>query len=264
MSLLIDNPVLLLFIVIGVGGALGSVRVKGVALGPAAALFVGLAFSAYDERLANTPLVVSQIGLALFIYTIGLASGPSFLAELRRGGARVLLGAAVLLALIAAGIVGLASLFDLDAGARAGLFAGVAHQHPGAVGCHRGARPTGSPTAASPTRWSVTRWPTRSVVMMLLAARWSLRRPASAHVGRWPGGAQGGALGTSATVLVRRDDLPVLGELRHWNDTRLAFSRFEHDGRVELATTDVQLVPGDLCMVIGAPADVERVHRVGR
>ena len=100
--MLIDNPVLLLFIVIGVGGALGSVRVKGVALGPAAALFVGLAFSAFDERLANTPLVVSQIGLALFIYTIGLASGPSFLAELRRGGARVLVGVAVLLGLITA------------------------------------------------------------------------------------------------------------------------------------------------------------------
>ena len=108
--MLIDNPVLLLFIVIGVGGALGSVRVKGVALGPAAALFVGLAFSAFDERLANTPLVVSQIGLALFIYTIGLASGPSFLAELRRGGARVLVGVAVLLGLITAGVAALGAI----------------------------------------------------------------------------------------------------------------------------------------------------------
>ncbi|MFZ2442867.1 MAG: hypothetical protein WAW51_10925, partial [Ilumatobacteraceae bacterium] len=124
MRLLIDNPVLLLFIVIGVGGALGSVRVKGVALGPAAALFVGLAFSAFDERLANTPLVVSQIGLALFIYTIGLASGPSFLAELRRGGARVLVGVAVLLGLITAGVAALGTALDFDAGARAGLFAG--------------------------------------------------------------------------------------------------------------------------------------------
>ena len=122
--MLIDNPVLLLFIVIGVGGALGSVRVKGVALGPAAALFVGLAFSAFDERLANTPLVVSQIGLALFIYTIGLASGPSFLAELRRGGARVLVGVAVLLGLITAGVAALGTALDFDAGARAGLFAG--------------------------------------------------------------------------------------------------------------------------------------------
>lgn len=59
-------------------------------------------------------------------------------------------------------------------------------------------------------------------------------------------------------MLVARTDLPVLGDLRHWNDARLAFSRYEHDGRVELATTDVRLVPGDLCVVIGAPDDVHQ------
>jgi putative transport protein len=38
----------------------------------------------------------------------------------------------------------------------------------------------------------------------------------------------------------------------------------EHDGSVRLATTDVVLVPGDLCTVIGTPADVERfVAHVG-
>ena len=84
MGVLIDNPLLLLFVVVGAGAALGSIRVRGISLGPAAALFVGLAVSAYDERLANTPVIVTQIGLALFIYTVALASGPSFLAELRR------------------------------------------------------------------------------------------------------------------------------------------------------------------------------------
>lgn len=257
MSLLIENPVLLLFIVIGVGGALGSVRVKGVALGPAAALFVGLAFSAYDERLANTPLVVSQIGLALFIYTIGLASGPSFLAELRRGGARVLLGAAVLLALIAAGIVGLASLFDLDAGARAGLFAGSLTNTPALSAAIEGlADRIGDGSVTDPVVGYSLAYPL-GVVMMLIAAQWSLRRAARATRDAGPEAPKATRSATSATVLVRRDDLPVLGELRHWNDTRLAFSRFEHAGRVELATTDVQLAPGDLCVVIGAPADVE-------
>ena len=85
--MLIDNPLLVLFLVMGVGAALGTVRIGGVALGPAAALFAGLAVSAVDDRLANTPAIVTQVGLALFIYTVGLASGPSFLAEFRRGGA---------------------------------------------------------------------------------------------------------------------------------------------------------------------------------
>ncbi len=67
MSVLIDNPLLLLFLVMGVGAALGSVRIGGIALGPAAALFAGLAVSALDDRLANTPPIVTQIGLGLFI-----------------------------------------------------------------------------------------------------------------------------------------------------------------------------------------------------
>ena len=110
MGVLIDNPLLLLFLVVGVGAALGQVRIKGIALGPAAALFVGLAVSAYDERLANTPAIVPQIGLALFIYTVGLASGPSFLAELRRGGTRVLVGVAALLGVVALAVVGVGAL----------------------------------------------------------------------------------------------------------------------------------------------------------
>ena len=94
MNVLIDNPLVVLFLVVAIGAAAGSVRIKGVSLGPSAALFAGLAVSAVDERLGNTPLIVSQVGLALFIYTVGLASGPSFLAGVRHGGSKVLAAAA--------------------------------------------------------------------------------------------------------------------------------------------------------------------------
>jgi putative transport protein len=49
-----------------------------------------------------------------------------------------------------------------------------------------------------------------------------------------------------------------MGELRHWGGCRLAFSRYEHEGQVSLATTDVQLTPGDLCVVIGVPDEVDQ------
>ena len=93
---------------------------------------------------------------------------------------------------------------------------------------------------------------------MLLAAHFSLRRATRATQAAGPAAQPAARTTTSATVLVARTDLPVLGDLRHWNDARLAFSRYEHDGRVELATTDVRLVPGDLCVVIGAPDDVHQ------
>jgi putative transport protein len=258
MGVLIDNPLLLLFLVVGVGAALGQVRVRGIALGPAAALFVGLAVSAADDRLANTPPIVPQIGLALFIYTVGLASGPSFLAELRRGGAKVLAGVTVLLVLVAVAVVGVANVFDLDTGARSGLFAGSLTNTPAlSAAISSLSKRIADGSVTDPVIGYSLAYPF-GVITMLLAAQWSLRR---ATRGTKVGEAQPRAAATNATnatVRVTRADLPALGELRHWDETHLAFGRVEHQGQVLLATTDLRLEPGDLCTVIGVPGDVER------
>ena len=258
MHVLIDNPVLLLFVVIGVGGALGSVRVKGVALGPAAALFVGLAVSAYDERLANTPAIVSQIGLALFIYTVGLASGPSFLAGLRRGGSRVLVGVTVLLALFTAALAGVGELFGFDAGERAGLFAGSLTNTPALSAALQtlGERVTAGAVTDPVVGYSLA-YPF-GVLTMLMAAQWALRRRSAPSLAALAASVPAVGNATSATVRVERANLPPLGDLRQWKVSRLVFSRYEHEGHVALATTDVRLVPGDLCVVIGTPDEVDR------
>ena len=62
-DLLVEHPVALIFTVLACGAALGAVRVKGVSLGPAGALFAGLALSAVDERLA-IPEVVGSVDVA--------------------------------------------------------------------------------------------------------------------------------------------------------------------------------------------------------
>lgn len=257
--MLIDNPLLLLFLVMGVGAALGTVRIGGVALGPAAALFAGLAVSAADDRLANTPLIVTQVGLGLFIYTVGLASGPSFLAEFRRGGTRVLLGVTALLGMIALTVLALGRVLDLDVGARSGLFAGALTNTPAlsaAIG-GLGSRITDGSVTDPVVGYSLA-YPF-GVVTMLLAAHWSLRRSTHVPAGSSaPPAAAAGANATNATLLVLREGLPLMGELQTWNGTKLAFGRVEQRGMVGIATADVQLQPGDRCTVIGAPDDVEQ------
>lgn len=258
MHVLIDNPVLLLFVVIGVGGALGSVRVRGVALGPAAALFVGLGVSAYDERLANTPAIVSQIGLALFIYTVGLASGPSFLAELRRGGSKVLVGVTALLACFTAALAGVGQLFGFDAGERAGLFAGSLTNTPAlSAALQTLSDRVAAGSVTDPVVGYSLAYPF-GVLTMLFAAHWSLRRADRAPLRSGVTRPATVRAATSATVMVQRADMPILGELRQWQGCHLAFSRYEHEGDVSLATTDVHLRPGDLCVVIGVPEEVDR------
>ncbi|MEU2574736.1 hypothetical protein ACIP3B_16150 [Streptomyces anulatus] len=74
-----DNPWVAVFAVITLGALLGMVRFGPVRLGAAGVLFVGLFVGALDEDIAAAvPAGVSALGLALYVYTVGLESGPAF------------------------------------------------------------------------------------------------------------------------------------------------------------------------------------------
>lgn len=103
-TMLADNPILTLFIVIGLGYLLGEISVFGFRLGTAGVLFVGLAVGSLGPAI-TIPEVIPTLGLIIFIYTIGIQSGPEFFNSLRERGYRdsvlalamVVLGAGVTL-----------------------------------------------------------------------------------------------------------------------------------------------------------------------
>lgn len=122
-ALLSENELLLLFVVAALGYGVGSIRIYGNQLGVSAVLFVGLFFGALDETLQLSNLVF-LLGLAIFVYTVGLSSGPGFMSAFQGKGKRSLgfiLVMTVLSGLIA---VGTHLLFDFSAATTAGLFSG--------------------------------------------------------------------------------------------------------------------------------------------
>jgi putative transport protein len=105
-DLLAGNPLLLLFTVIGLGYLIGNINIFGFKLGVAAVLFVGIAMGAFDKRL-GLPEYIYIIGLVLFVYAIGLQSGPGFFASFQKRGFRnslaavaILLGGAVVAVIV--------------------------------------------------------------------------------------------------------------------------------------------------------------------
>ena len=54
----IDNPILLLFIVVGIGYWIGRFKIRGSRLGVAAVLFVGLGFGALDPALKIPDIII--------------------------------------------------------------------------------------------------------------------------------------------------------------------------------------------------------------
>ena len=122
-DLLLQNPLILLFTVIAVGYPLGRIRIAGISLGVAAVLFSGLAVGALHPSM-KLPELVYQLGLVLFVYTVGLSNGPGFFASFRRRGLRDNLFVALIL-LFGAGLsVGIGKLFHLRPALAAGVFSG--------------------------------------------------------------------------------------------------------------------------------------------
>src|SRR3954471_258214 len=127
--LLADNPLLLLFVVAAIGVLLGRLEVFGVGLGVAAVLFVGLAFGALDPSL-RLPELVYVFGLVLFVYTVGLSSGPGFFASLRQRGLRDNAFALAIVIVGAALSVTAKLVLHLRATHAAGIFAGASTNTP--------------------------------------------------------------------------------------------------------------------------------------
>src|SRR5574340_239789 len=133
LKILLENPLLLLFLVAAIGYPLGRVKIRGGSLGVAAVLFVGLAIGSFHPDL-KPPEIVYMLGLALFVYAIGLSSGPTFVASLKREGVRNnLLVIGILLC--ATGLTVLASrLLHLKGTLVAGLFSGSLTNTPALAG----------------------------------------------------------------------------------------------------------------------------------
>src|SRR5512138_1441252 len=72
-----QQPLLSMFLVIGLGYALGGIKIHGFTLGAGAVLFVGLAAGMLAPKAAP-PALVGSLGLVLFVYGIGIQYGKQF------------------------------------------------------------------------------------------------------------------------------------------------------------------------------------------
>jgi putative transport protein len=129
LDFLATQPLLLLFAVIGLGYLVGSIRVLGFSLGSAAVLFAGLFFGAIDPRL-RVPDLVYILGLILFVYTVGLQSGPTFFASFGRRAFRANLFALAVVVIAALMAYVGSRWFDLEAAAVAGVYCGALTNTP--------------------------------------------------------------------------------------------------------------------------------------
>lgn len=266
--LLAQNPLLLLFLVAAVGYPLGRIRIRGSEVGVSALLFVGLGAGALDPSLA-LPEIVYMLGLAIFVYTVGLSSGRAFLASLRREGLRH--------SALAVGVVALATgltaaaqrLLGFSSATGAGLFAGALTNTPALAAAIETLKQTATPAQAlaEPVVAYSICYPMGVVgIVLAIRAAWRLFQPDLAAEARRLAelGASNEPL-ESGTVRVLQDlGGLTLAELARGLRWRVIFGRIRREGTLRLAAPEERLLPGDLVTVVGTRGEVERVAaRVG-
>lgn len=127
----ISFAILIIALVAVTGLAVGSVRIRGIALGPAGVLFAGLVFgnfgAAIDHEVAE---FAKEFGLILFVFSIGLHLGPGIVQLWKQQGLLLNALAAAIVFQGFALILGFRTLLDLPAVASAGLFSGATTNTP--------------------------------------------------------------------------------------------------------------------------------------
>jgi putative transport protein len=118
-----SQPILALFLAIGVGYAVGQVNILGFSLGVGAVLFVGLFLGAIAPK-AQVAGPIGLVGLIMFLYGIGILYGRQFFEGLSGVGRvyNLLAFVAVIAGLLVA--LGLGAIFDVKLGHTLGIFAG--------------------------------------------------------------------------------------------------------------------------------------------
>src|SRR5512137_1342700 len=76
-TLLGQQPMMALFLTIAIGYLLGEINIKGFSLGVGAVLFVALAMGWFAPKSLPAPMV-GTLGLALFLYGVGVGYGKQF------------------------------------------------------------------------------------------------------------------------------------------------------------------------------------------
>jgi putative transport protein len=118
------QPILTVFLAIGVGYLVGQINLWGFSLGVGAVLFVGLALGAFAPKAQITG-PIGLTGLIMFLYGIGIMYGRQFF-EGMSGSAGIKSNLLALVAVVAglAVAIGLGQIFGIKIGHTLGIFAG--------------------------------------------------------------------------------------------------------------------------------------------
>lgn len=266
-NLFIESEPLLVFVVIGLGYLAGQIKILGFKLGIAAVLFVGLFFGAWRPEGAP-PLIIApeiaELGLIIFVYIVGLSSGPGFFASFQKRGVRlnISITLGLFLGAIITFIVGW--FLHLPAGQSAGVYAGGLTNTPSLAGLTEFIKNSGAGSIHDPPVGYTIAYPFGVIGGILICYLFfriyrtqNLKEDSISDMGE----------DVAHTVVVKNFEVTnpelfgkPIGALRVRDKTGVTISRVRQGSSVIVPTKYTVLNKGDIVVTVGTPGAVKKAR----
>lgn len=263
-DLLVKSEPLLLFVVIGIGFLVGQIRVRGFGLGVAGVLFVGLFFGGWRPEGAP-PLAIAQevreVGLILFVYAVGLTSGPGFFDSLKARGIRFNIAVIISLALGAVVTLFVGHLMSMPVGQISGVYCGGLTNTPALAAVTELIKGTPSFGDANDPAVGYSMGYPFGVIGGLLSFQvfvWLYRSAFAKERAESEAKLRAASKVATANYEVRNPKIfgKPIGELRIQDVTGVIISRHRHGDKVGVPTKYTILNEGDVVVVVGPEAKI--------
>ena len=262
-----ENPILLLFVVASLGYFLGSIPIRGQSLGVSAVLFMGLLFGAIDPGF-SIPDVILSLGLSIFVYSIGLSSGPAFFNSYEKNGLKDFLF--IIAMMLFSGVIAvlLWTLIGFSAAAIVGVYSGSTTNTAAMASVIEMVKRTYDAGASIPVvedivvgySFSYPMGVLGGMIAIVLMEKWlkidyeaekkELRKDYPLHEG----------LGV-VTIEIENTEVCNLQirDLMKQYDWNVVFGRHFQRGYLRLASWDTRFEIGDQVRVTGSPKELEQI-----
>ncbi len=249
---------LLLFFVVGLGYLIGKIKIRGFSLGISAVLFLGLFVGSWRPE-GSEPLristEISEVGLILFVYVVGVSSGAGFFDSFKKRGLPFNLIVSICLVLGAVFALFAGRFLGLSIGQIAGVYCGGLTNTPALAAVTEAIKITGEHSSADPAVGYTIAYP-YAVIFGIVAFNifhglFSKRR--------------GPDSGQSSALVVRNYQVTnpavcdkTVGEMRVRDRTGLMISRIRHKDGVVIPNKYTILHEGDVLTAVGSREDIDK------
>ena len=265
----VGQQVLILSLTAAIGIMVGKIKVKGVSLGGAGALFVGILVGHIGMRIEPSVLhFMQEFGLILFVYTIGMQVGPGFIDSIKRHGLvlNILAVCIVLLGVLATVLIYFATDMHDNVPVLIGMLCGAVTNTPSLGAANSALTAAGVDASMAGVGYAVA-YPfgvIGIILVMILVRVFFKQKPDAAAAEYQKEIAEQSKEIVSCTLRV--DNVNLVGckikDIPGLTSTGAVVTRFARDQVVNMPKDDMTLALGDLVHVVGMPDAIENLQKI--